>query len=96
MYGTDKAWSDALRSFKDGRLEEDLELLGAGKGSFPGRNGLGLPMANPPPPRDHYLKMSTRFHSKFFSIKIFFSIVHGHCFFFFFVQPTKKTDSINL
>ncbi|XP_033120574.1 dual oxidase 2-like isoform X2 [Anneissia japonica] len=55
VYGTTKAWADALRSFKDGKL--------AG-GEFPEKNTIGLPMANPPPPAesaDHKLRDVTRF-----------------------------------
>ncbi|KAJ3411720.1 Dual oxidase 1 [Chytridiales sp. JEL 0842] len=62
MYGVEKAWSDALRSFKGGLLAEDPEVRAKINQSFPIKNDLGLPMANPPPPRDHTLKMSTRFH----------------------------------
>ncbi|XP_076805586.1 dual oxidase 2-like isoform X1 [Clavelina lepadiformis] len=32
-----------------------------GDGRFPVENSLGLPLANPPPPRDHQLKSATRF-----------------------------------
>ena len=38
----------------------------AGEGRFPIENTLGLPLANPPPPRDHpQLKPVYRFFSKF-------------------------------
>lgn len=53
MYGTSKAWADALRSFVNGTL--------AGSSEYPAYNEIRLPMANPPPPRDHYLKPVTRF-----------------------------------
>eukprot|EP00118_Oscarella_pearsei_P028224 m.1711 g.1711 ORF g.1711 m.1711 type:complete len:1810 (+) comp7753_c0_seq1:180-5609(+) len=57
FYGTTRAWADALRSFSNGSLAcEDTECL------FPRENGLGLPMANPPPPRDHALKSAKRFN----------------------------------
>ncbi|ESO87606.1 hypothetical protein LOTGIDRAFT_235056 [Lottia gigantea] len=61
MYGTSKAWTDTLRSFKNGELlaegnEEDIKL------SFPNQNDIRLPMANPPPPREHILKPVNRFY----------------------------------
>jgi len=59
MYGPNKAWSDALRTFKDGKLAAD------DTGLYPAYNSkFGLPMVNPPPPRDHRLKDARRFHSK--------------------------------
>lgn len=63
MYGVTKAWADALRSFKNGTLACDAKN-GVEDCRFPIRNDLGLPMANPPPPRDHKLKSSRRFFSK--------------------------------
>ncbi|XP_062502786.1 dual oxidase-like isoform X1 [Corticium candelabrum] len=60
MYGVAKAWADALRSFKNGSLACDKKD-GVEDCRFPIRNDLGLPMANPPPPRDHVLKSSRRF-----------------------------------
>ncbi|XP_066271340.1 dual oxidase 2-like isoform X5 [Branchiostoma lanceolatum] len=71
MYGVTKAWADALRllsseSGKRGRLASCFDQGVAGcvedvAGSYPAYNTIGLPMANPPPPRDHYLKPSQRF-----------------------------------
>ena len=59
FYGTTKAWADALRSLSGGELAcEDAKCL------FPKENSIGLPMANPPPPRDHVLKSAKRFNSK--------------------------------
>ncbi|XP_077863233.1 dual oxidase-like [Saccoglossus kowalevskii] len=55
MYGTSKAWADALRSFEGGRLAKS-EI-----GNFPAENDIGLPMANPPAPADHKLKDAKRF-----------------------------------
>uniref|UniRef100_H2Z322 NAD(P)H oxidase (H2O2-forming) n=1 Tax=Ciona savignyi TaxID=51511 RepID=H2Z322_CIOSA len=56
-YGINKAWSDALRL-----LKKNWELASyKGEGKFPIENSLGLPLANPPPPRDHELKSATRF-----------------------------------
>ena len=61
MYGTTKAWADALRSFKGGRLKDN----GAnGQPQFPEVNSIGLPMANPPPPVNHKHKPARRFFSK--------------------------------
>jgi dual oxidase len=60
IYGVAKVWADALRSFKNGTLACDTKN-GEEDCRFPIRNDLGLPMANPPPPRDHKLKSSRRF-----------------------------------
>ncbi|XP_077997407.1 dual oxidase 1-like [Glandiceps talaboti] len=56
VYGISKAWTDALRTFEDGKLKSSED------GRFPALNNIGLPMANPPPPRDHYLKNAERFY----------------------------------
>ncbi|XP_006818582.2 dual oxidase-like, partial [Saccoglossus kowalevskii] len=56
VYGISKAWTDALRSFEGGKLKASPD------GRFPARNDIGLPMANPPPPRDHYYKDAKRFY----------------------------------
>ncbi|XP_023217441.1 dual oxidase 2-like [Centruroides sculpturatus] len=55
MYGTSKAWADALRSFVNGTL------AASHGGLYPAYNDVRLPMANPPPPKDHYLKPVSRF-----------------------------------
>eukprot|EP00118_Oscarella_pearsei_P006944 m.32550 g.32550 ORF g.32550 m.32550 type:complete len:1691 (+) comp31668_c0_seq3:179-5251(+) len=60
IYGTIKAWSDTLRSFKDGKLACYVDADGKEK-NFPKQNTVGLPMANPPPPADHKLKSAKRF-----------------------------------
>lgn len=68
MYGIGKTWADALRSFKAGRLSstrDDLETQRKyDNKDFPAVNNIRLPMANPPPPRDHYLKNVNRFFRK--------------------------------
>ncbi|XP_071953912.1 dual oxidase 2-like isoform X2 [Antedon mediterranea] len=61
VYGTTKAWADALRSFKDGKLASNEDR---GEPQFPSENIIGLPMANPPPPAEsdqHTLRDVTRF-----------------------------------
>ena len=61
MYGTTKAWADALRSFEGGRLADN----GAeGEPQFPQRNTIGLPMANPPNPVEHQYRQARRFFSR--------------------------------
>ena len=57
MYGVAKAWADALRSFKDGKLAKSED------GNWPAENEIGLPMANPPPPANHKLMDAKRFFS---------------------------------
>ena len=65
VYGPNKAWADALRLFKDGLLAAANDTDPNEK-HFPAYNDIRLPMANPPPPRDHYLKPIKRFFSKYF------------------------------
>ncbi|XP_038077765.1 dual oxidase 2-like isoform X2 [Patiria miniata] len=63
VYGTTKAWADALRSFEGGRLADNSGNV-AGEGGFPEQNTLGLPMANVPPPAEainHKLRDAKRF-----------------------------------
>lgn len=67
MYGNAKAWTDALRRFEHGFLrstDDAKQDRGEIEGSFPAYNDIRLPMANPPPPRDHELKPIKRFYSK--------------------------------
>lgn len=61
-YGVAKAWADALRSFKDGKLAKSE------KGNWPEENELGLPMANPPLPSVHQLRKVSRFFSMSFKV----------------------------
>ena len=66
MYGTTKAWADALRKFEGGRLAGNEDY---GEPQFPEQNTLGLPMANPPNPIGEgtdRLKDAKRFFSKLF------------------------------
>ena len=70
MYGIGKTWADALRQLEGGRLkstldqdQETLEENFKGK-DFPAVNDIRLPLANPPPPADHYLKNVNRFFRK--------------------------------
>ena len=68
MYGPNKAWTDAIRLFKDGLLEAtndstDPSALDRDR-YFPAINDIRLPFANPSPPRDHVLKPIRRFYSK--------------------------------
>ncbi|BFY98360.1 hypothetical protein BsWGS_01400 [Bradybaena similaris] len=58
VYSTSKATEDALREFKGGRLAANSTDI---KDSFPVINDIRLPLANPPPPRDHVLKPVDRF-----------------------------------
>ena len=68
MYGPSKSWTDALRRFEDGLLaaiNDSYDGTGDDPGYFPATNQIRLPYANPPPPRDHYLKPINRFYSKY-------------------------------
>ncbi|WAR00874.1 DUOX2-like protein [Mya arenaria] len=63
MYGPGKAWTDAIRELSEefpGRLKA-LDPRANIKDSFPALNDIRLPMANPPPPREHELKPIKRF-----------------------------------
>ncbi|XP_046428297.1 dual oxidase-like [Neodiprion fabricii] len=53
IYGTTKAWSDVLRTNKDGKIEPKGLLAASDDGLFPIINNVRLPMANPPPPHNH-------------------------------------------
>ena len=48
MYGPGKAWTDAIREFKGGRLLAK-NLNAPITESFPADNTIRLPYANPPP-----------------------------------------------
>jgi len=68
MYGPNKAWTDAIRLFRDGLLaatndSTDPSDLDRDR-YFPAINDIRLPFANPSPPRDHVLKPIRRFYSK--------------------------------
>ncbi|KAK3099000.1 hypothetical protein FSP39_025146 [Pinctada imbricata] len=60
FYGPGKTWTDAIREFKGGRLLADDSSKPIQE-QFPAPNNIRLPFANPPPPRDHYLKPTSRF-----------------------------------
>ncbi|KAL3866800.1 hypothetical protein ACJMK2_044068 [Sinanodonta woodiana] len=66
FYGTSKAWTDAIRELNtaNSALRGRLAALDPNadiKNSFPALNSIRLPMANPPPPREHVLKPVKRF-----------------------------------
>jgi dual oxidase len=58
VYSASKATEDALREFKGGRLWANTTVI---EDSFPVVNDIRLPLANPPPPRDHVLRPVSRF-----------------------------------
>eukprot|EP00117_Sycon_ciliatum_P035346 scpid84785/ scgid2709/ Dual oxidase len=63
VYGTTKAWADALRSHTRGLLscqgtEQTYDC------DLPARNIMGLPFINPPPPSDNQFKHAVRFFSE--------------------------------
>ncbi|KAL4227430.1 hypothetical protein ACF0H5_012874 [Mactra antiquata] len=63
MYGAGKAWTDSIRELSEiypGRLKAQDPSVPI-KDSFPADNDIRLPMANPPPPREHELKPVGRF-----------------------------------
>ncbi|KAK3606291.1 hypothetical protein CHS0354_037967 [Potamilus streckersoni] len=61
IYGPNKAWTDAIREFRGGRLRgtNPNEVMM----DFPADNSIKLPFENPPPPRDHVLKPVSRFYT---------------------------------
>lgn len=70
MYGPGKAWTDAIREFspeKPGRLKA-RDVSAPIHQSFPALNDINLPLANPPPPREHRLKPVSRFWGKCYVI----------------------------
>ncbi|WAR00380.1 DUOX-like protein [Mya arenaria] len=61
IYGPNKAWTDAIRELKGGRLaasSPDNIMM-----SFPPNNTARLPYSNPPVAREHKLKPVSRFHA---------------------------------
>jgi dual oxidase len=74
MYGPGKAWTDAIREFKGGRLLAK-NLNAPINESFPADNDIRLPYANPPPPRDHVLRPVNRMWRKYLimTINIYFT-----------------------
>lgn len=67
MYGPGKAWTDAIRELNEefpGRLKA-LDPKVSINRMFPALNDIRLPMANPPPPREHELKPVKRFWGMF-------------------------------
>ena len=70
MYGTTKAWADALRSFKNGRLADNSA---EGEPQFPQRNTIGLPFANPPNPAEHMYRDAKRYFSKLSTLLLLFA-----------------------
>ena len=65
FYGVTKAWSDALRAHDGGALAGQSGIDTDIAEQFPIDNDFGLPLANPPPPRNHSLHTVNRFWSKF-------------------------------
>ncbi|CAD6227223.1 GSCOCT00006031001.3-RA-CDS [Cotesia congregata] len=55
IYGTTKAWSNYLRMYSNGKLDQNGLLAFSHGGKFPEYNTIRLPMANPPPPARHGL-----------------------------------------
>ncbi|KAL3865900.1 hypothetical protein ACJMK2_043248 [Sinanodonta woodiana] len=60
IYGPAKAWTDAIREFRGGRLlgTNPAEIMM----DFPVDNNIRLPFANPPVTKDHQLKPVRRFY----------------------------------
>lgn len=72
MYGITKQWSDQLRTYSNGSVDENGFLAYSHEGLFPEYNTERLPLANPPPPAEHEqfvkrheLAKVSRFFSKF-------------------------------
>ena len=70
VYGPVKAWTDAIRAFSGGYLtvqnqSATMNIMNTPIAEmFPGRNDIGLPLANPPPPANATLVPVNRFWSK--------------------------------
>lgn len=71
IYGTTKAWSNYLRMYSNGKVDQNGLLAFSHGGKFPEYNTIRLPMANPPPParhglytNRHYTEEVERFFSK--------------------------------
>ncbi|CAH1153484.1 unnamed protein product [Phaedon cochleariae] len=59
FYGITKQWSDQLRTFSNGSIDECGRLAFSHDGLFPEYNTARIPMANPPPPfyHSHYVNV---------------------------------------
>ncbi|XP_041375720.1 dual oxidase 1-like [Gigantopelta aegis] len=60
LYGNSRMWTNIMREFKGGRLKSVVQRAD-GKDSFPVGNEDGLPLLNPPIPRDNSMKPVGRF-----------------------------------
>ena len=74
VYGPVKAWTDAIRAFERGYLTVDNVDNQAVHSTpisemVPGRNDIGLPFANPPPPANATLVPVNRFWSEYIQKK---------------------------
>lgn len=82
MYGIGKTWADALRQFEGGRMkstrDDEATKEEFDNKDFPAVNDIRLPFANPPPPRDHYLKNVNRFFRKSYCNSKYTSSVNIH------------------
>ena len=56
-------WTNLMREFKGGRLKYEGERTN-GKDNFPVENKVGLPLLNPPIPKDNSMKTARRFLGK--------------------------------
>ena len=79
MYGPAKAWTDAIREFRGGRLLALNNQPFPIKDSLPASNNIRLPFANPPNPRETTrptrLRPVSRFWSKFTLYSVYFNMI---------------------
>ncbi|KAL4227481.1 hypothetical protein ACF0H5_012925 [Mactra antiquata] len=61
IYGPNKAWADAIRSYENGQLASTTP--NSIMTQFPPDNSIRLPFANPPVARTHKLEPVSRFHA---------------------------------
>lgn len=67
MYGPAKAWTDAIREFKGGRLLALNDKPHPITSSLPAINNIRLPYANPPNPRETTRETRLRGVNRFWS-----------------------------
>ena len=94
IYGPSRAWTDAIREFKGGRLAgTNVDNIAQ---SFPPNNTARLPYANPPVAREHVLKPVSRFQGNFFSVGLLTFYLKAYVFVAFYFSFVKGSTNYHV